>query len=105
MLCEIEASGSFLSTWLVLTLLGLLSQILFSGSASELSEMICLSGFGLASSVTSPRVSPSWRTLTETPLTITSATRTAWTVATGEPSSLTPLVRIVRSGHKYVAKL
>ena len=33
MLCEIEASGSFFSTWAALTLMGLLSQLAFSGSA------------------------------------------------------------------------
>jgi len=32
-LCEIEASGSFFSTWVALTLMGLLSQIVFSGGA------------------------------------------------------------------------
>ena len=33
MLCEIEASGSFFSTWALLTLAGLLSQLVFSGGA------------------------------------------------------------------------
>ena len=32
MLCEIEASGSFFTTWLTLTLLGFSSQLLMSGS-------------------------------------------------------------------------
>ncbi|KAJ1468707.1 hypothetical protein T484DRAFT_1920167 [Baffinella frigidus] len=32
-LCELEASGSFFTTWLSLTLMGLLSQFVFSGGA------------------------------------------------------------------------
>lgn len=32
MLCEVHATGNFMTTWMVLMLLGFLSQLVFSGT-------------------------------------------------------------------------